>query len=265
MAKRGKILRDTSAGPGLVWVDPAQYQFRMGPVWKSGTPPTVGMAVDVEFAADGSVAGITQVSDSQIAKEQAEAVMNAARQKGGAVLSSAVGRFGLPLLVSTGLLIVGWFFLSAVSISGLFGKISFTFWQVLGFLNSSDALQAVMSGQSGPSAGLYGFLAIICLAGPFLHFFWKDARAHLGGLLPLVFMLLVAIMVRSSLHNVMGGASADGPLGDLQRQAQDEMMSAIKIGIGAYLSVLVSLYLAAVAAKQFLASRTVSAGLPPKS
>jgi hypothetical protein len=87
-----------------------------------------------------------------------------------------------------------------------------------------------------------------------LHFFWKDARAHLGGPLPLVFMLLAGIMLRSSLHNAVAGAAADGPLGDLQRQAQDEMMSAIKIGIGAYLSVLVSLYLAAVAATQVIAS-----------
>jgi hypothetical protein len=263
MTKRGKIMRDTSTGPGMVWVEQQQYPFSVGAQWRSATPPAVGMTVDVEFATEGGLATITPVSESQIAKEQAEAVMNAAREKGGAVVSSAIARFGLPLLIATALLIVGWFFLSAVSVEALFGKISFTFWQVLGFLNSDNALQAVMQGQGGPSAGLYGFLAIIALLGPFVRFFWKDARAHLAGLLPLLFMLFVAIMVRSSIHSMTDGA-ADGPLADMQRQAQDEMMSAIKIGFGSYLSLLVSLYLAGVAARQFLAARAANTPLQPQ-
>ncbi len=247
MTKRGKILRDANAGPGLVWVDQQQYPFSMGAVWKSGVPPTAGMTVDVEFALDGGLAGITQVTESQIAKEQAEAVMIAAREKGGAAVSSAVAKFGMPLLVATGLLIVGWFFLNAVSVEAMFGKVSFTFWQVLGFLN------------------LYGFLAILALAGPFVRFFWKDARAHLGGLLPLIFMVLVGILVRSSLHSSMGGGAADGPLAEMQQQAQDEMMKAIKLGFGTYLSMLVSLYLAAVAAKQFLVAKAANSDVLSKS
>jgi len=97
------------------------------------------MTVDVEFGADGSLAGISQVADSQVAKEQAEAVMHAARDKGAAMLSSAVASFGMPLLVATGLLMVSWFFLSALSVDALLGKASFTFWQVLGLLNAGNA------------------------------------------------------------------------------------------------------------------------------
>ncbi len=55
-------------------------RFRLGPIWKSGTPPTTGMNVDVEFEADGSLASITQVNESQVAREQAEAVMNAKKR-----------------------------------------------------------------------------------------------------------------------------------------------------------------------------------------
>jgi len=253
MTKRGKILRDASTGPGLVWVDQQQYPFSIGTDWKSEVPSAAGMTVDVEFAPDGGLAWLTPVTESQIAKEQAEAVMNAARQKGAAAISSAVARFGMPLLAATGLLIIGWFFLSAVSVDALLGKLSFTFWQLLGFLNAGNAWEA-MQGRGGPGAGLYGFVAVLALAGPFLRFFWKDARAHLAGLSPLVFMALVGIMVRSSLHSAMGGA-VDGPLAEVQQQAQDEMMKAISFGIGTYLSALVSLYLAAVSAKQFLVAR----------
>ena len=252
MTKRGKILKDANAGPGLLLVDGQQLPFAMGPLWKSPVPATVGMSVEVEFAEDGTVTGITQVTDAQIAKEHAEAAMNVAREKGGAIVASAVASFGLPLLISTGLLIVSWFFLSAVSVDALLGKISFTFWQVLGFINAGSAWDVVMQGGSGPSAGLYGFFCIVALAGPFLRFVWKDRRASLGGLLPLVFMLFVGIMVRISLQSMTGG-TPEGPLADVQRQAQAEMMKAISVGVGIYISALASLYLAAVAVKQFLA------------
>jgi len=56
------------------------------------------------------------------------------------------------------------------------------------------------------------------------------------------------------MHTAMGG-TLDGPLGDMQRQAQQEMMSAVSLGLGTYLSLLVSLYLAAMGAKQFLLAR----------
>src|SRR5215468_3261030 len=98
MIKRGKVLRDASTGPGLLSVDGQHYQFTLEGVWRSDIPPTAGMTVDVEFGSEASIVRITQVADSQIAKEQAEAVVKAARQKGGVLVSAAVARFGVPLL-----------------------------------------------------------------------------------------------------------------------------------------------------------------------
>lgn len=264
MKKRGKILRDTSSGPGLLAVDGQHYQFSVEGVWRSNVPPAVGMTVEVEFATDASIVGINQVPDSQIAKEQADVVMKAAREKGGALASAAIARFGLPLLVAAGVIIVSWFVLSAVSVQTLFGKLTFTFWQVLGFLNSDSPLETVMAGRGSASAGFYGFLAIVALAGPFARYFWKDKRAALAGVLPLLFMLFVGIMVRSNIHSAMGG-TLDGPLGEMQRQAQQEMMNAVSLGFGAYLSFLVSLYFAAVAAKQFLFAHALSTEVQQKS
>jgi hypothetical protein len=77
-------------------------------------------------------------------------------------------------------------------------------------------------------------------------------------------MLFVAVMVRSSIHNVTGGV-ADGPLAEVQRQAQQEMMNAISTGAGAYVSAIVGIYLAAVAAKRFLVARSVDAEVTPMS
>ena len=251
MIKRGKVLRDASAGPGLLAVDGQHYQFSMEGIWRSSVPPCAGMAVEVEFSSDAAIAGITQVGDSQVAMEQAEAMVRTTREKGGVLLSAAVARFGLPLLIATGLMLLSWLFLGAVSVQSLFGKLSFTFWQVLGFLNADSPWEGVMSGRGGASAGFYGFLALLSLAGPYVPHFWKDKRAGLAGVLPLAFMLAVGIMLRSSVHTAMGG-TLDGALGDMQRQAQQEMMSAVSLGFGAYLSLLVSLYLAAMGAKPAL-------------
>lgn len=253
MAKRGKVLRDVSAGPGLLMVEGQQYQFTLEGVWKSEIAPKPGLVVDVEFDAGGQIVAITAVPDAQLAKEQAEAAMAVAKEKGAALASGLVAKFGLPNLVAEGLLIIGWFFLATVSLdAAIFGKMEFTFWQILGFLNSSNILESLGAGRrGGPSAGMYGFLAIICLAGPFVSYFWKDKKAHLGGVLPLAFMVIVALMVRSSINSAFGGA-ASGPYAEMQERAQEEAMKAISLGLGAYLSVLVSLYFAGIGVKKFL-------------
>jgi len=254
MTKRGKVLRDTNSGLGLVTVDGQHFQFGLEGVWRGEAAPVPGMAVQVEFAPDASITSMTPVSDTQIAKEQAEAVMGAAKEKGKVIASAAVAKFGLPMLIATGLLMIGWFFLNAISIQTLLGKVDFTFWQLLGFLNSGSAFESLMEGRGSPSAGFYGFLALVALAGPFLPFVWKDKRAVAGGLLPLLFMIMAAIMLRSSLSNAFG-ADVSGPLGDVARQARSEAMKAISIGFGSYLSGLVSLYFAAAGVKKFLLAR----------
>jgi hypothetical protein len=256
MSKRGKILRDTNAGPGLVIVDGQQHQFTLEGTWKSAVPPRPNMVVDVDFAPDGKVSSIAAVPESQIAKEQAELVMAAARDKSKAVATAAVAKFGLPTLIATGLLIVGWFFLTTVSIKD--ARLDLTFWQLLGYVNAGGAMQAVMEGRTSPSAGLYGILAIVALAGPFLHYFWKDKRAVLGGLLPLLFMLVIGLIARNEITNV-GGADTAGVPAEMLKQMRDQAMQAISMGLGAYLSGLVGIYFAAVSLKSFLVSRASGA------
>ena len=253
MAKRGKVLRDPHSGPGLLMVEGQQYPFTLEGVWKSETPPKPGLVVDVEFDAAGAVAGITAVPESQLAKEQAEAALAVAKEKGGKIFGEVVAKTGMTNLIAGLLLIIGWFFLTTVSVQIPFlGKLEYTFWQVLGFLNSSNILEA-MDRRGHPSAGFYGFLAIVALAGPFIQYFWKDKRAVLGGVLPLVFMAFVGIMVRSSISSAFGGGGTEAE--SIGRQMQDEAMKAVSMGFGVYLSVLVSIYFAGVGVKQFLAAK----------
>ena len=100
MPKRGKILRDPHAGPGLLIVEGQQHQFFLEGVWKSDVPPKPGLAVDVEFDGQGTLNGITAVPESQLAKEQAEIALAAAKKRGAALASSMVAKFGMPQLVA---------------------------------------------------------------------------------------------------------------------------------------------------------------------
>ena len=72
MRKRGKVLRDPQAGPGLLMIEGRQYPFLLT-VWNSEGPPKPGLPVDVQFAQNGQILAVTVVSESQIAKERTEA------------------------------------------------------------------------------------------------------------------------------------------------------------------------------------------------
>ena len=72
MRKRGKVLRDPHAGPGLLMVEGRQYQFLLEPVWRSEGPPKPGLPVEVDFGQSGQILSITVVPESQLAQEQAE-------------------------------------------------------------------------------------------------------------------------------------------------------------------------------------------------
>ncbi|SRR6266496_589233 len=255
MAKRGKVLRDANAGPGLLIVDGQQYQFGLEGVWKSEVPPKPGLVVEVELDANGQVAGITAVPESQLAKEQAEVALKVAKQKGGEIFGQIVAKVGMPNLVAGLVLLISWFWLNAVVVQIPFaGKMEITFWQVLGLLNARNIVEVMGSNLRG-SAGMYGLFAIVCLAGPFVQYFWKDKRAALGGLLPLAFMAIVGIIAHNAISNAMGPVPSGSMYGDMQREAQAEMSKAISYGLGLYLSVLASLYFAAIGLKNYLAAK----------
>jgi hypothetical protein len=259
MAKRGKVLRDPSNGPGLLIVEGQQYPFALEGVWKSDVAPKPGLAVDVDFDTTGTVSAISAVPESQLAREQAEIALQTAKEKGGQIFGQIVAKVGMPNLVAGLVLFIAWFWLNAVVVAVPFGgKMEITFWQVLGLLNAKNILEVLGSNMHG-SAGIYGLFAIACLAGPFLQYFWKDKRAALGGVLPLAFMVIVWIMVRSSISNAMGPVPSGAMYADMQREAQAEMSKAISMGMGVYLAILASLYFAGVGLKSYLAAKDTGA------
>ncbi|MFZ6648477.1 hypothetical protein ACO0LO_22325 [Undibacterium sp. TJN25] len=267
MLKRGKILRDTSIGDGLLSIDGQQYPFKLDGIWKSDVSPKVDMVVEAAFSGANEISSITVVADNQLAKEQAELAVAAMKEKSAQLASGVVAKFGIEVLVAMALLILGWFFLNTVSIqiSSSYG-VGISFWQTLAIVNSpAGVMNSFGAGGIGGGSGGYGFLAIVALIAPMAPFFWKDPRAHLGGLLPLLFMILMAAMIYSGIHDGMkqaqnaassfGGQQAQQMIADMTASMTAQAMKAISIGMGGYLSVAVGLYFAGKGVIKFLAAK----------
>jgi len=250
MKKRGRILRDPRFGAGLLMVEGRQYPFALG-IWKSDALPKPALVVDVEVDDGGTVQSVTAVPDSLLAEEQAQAMRVLAHRKDGASTATVFSKAGGFTLIGAGLLAVAWWFLTAVSIQMPFpGKVDFTFREVLGFLSAGNAPD-LLGQYSGPGAGIYGGIAVLALLGPFVHLVWHDKRAALGGLLPLVFMVVVGIMARSSVGSSIAANAAIEPA----KQVRGEAMKAVSLGPGSYLSLAICLYFAFASVKRFLISK----------
>lgn len=261
MTRRGRILRDTTVGPGLLVVDETQLQFTLERMWRSDVPPLPGMVVDVEV--NGSdVVSVCPVPRRQLAREYTARSLRSVRRQGAAVATVAVSLFGIPTLVASGTVIAGWFVLAAGSLATPLGRVDFTFWQVLGAVNSgSEAVLEHASGARG-STGIYGMLAMLALGGPFIWPLWKDRRAHLGGMLPLLLMLVVAWKA----WNLAGGSGAGAAVAlsgadadlvsSLTTGIRNELRRGMVIGGGVYAAGAAAAYLALLSLRRYLAAVT---------
>jgi hypothetical protein len=99
MKKRGKILRDSPTGPGLLMIEGRQYWFCREGVWNSEVPPKPGLTVDVKLGHAGQILAITAVSESQLAEELAERSVDTARTAGVKILRKLAAKCGMPDLL----------------------------------------------------------------------------------------------------------------------------------------------------------------------
>jgi len=233
MKRRGKILREPSSGPGLLMMDGQQYYFSAEQVWRSEARPRPGLVVEVELDALGKVQHITVVSSEQLSTDQTEALRARTRRTRIKLTpSSFVARVGVAHLLPACLLAAAGFLLPALSLQTAFSeRTEFTVWEILRSGHASNTPELTNNGHA--AIGAYGLVVFIALTGPFLHYFWKNKTALLGGLLPL---LLVIDTGTAFLLRLETGAS-------------------VTVGNGAYLSIFVCLYFAVASIGEFVKSK----------
>jgi len=261
---RGKVMRDTNAGSGIVSLSGEQKPFTLEANWRSDSPPKVGGVVDVEVDAEGQVTRVTMVDEATLAKEQANKAIGIASEKGKQAFDILLARVGASTLLAVVGLAISWLFLSAISvqISSGYG-LSITFYDVLKLANIGGSLDGI-GGLKQASAGFYGFLLLVVLVMPITPHFHNNKYLSLGYCAPLAYMLVVALVVywniRQQVSQVRGLASDFGGQqgAAMAEQMVSQMMSmtmkAISLGMGFYFAIAISMYLAVIGIKKFLAS-----------
>lgn len=249
MTKKAKVLRDPYLGPGLLMVEGRQYPFY---VWKSEVPAKPGLPVEVEFDVHGNISAVTPAKNLDPPLETTQGQTRSAEAGATAVGTKIIQQLGLAVPIAAGLVMLAWLFLPAIAIQiPVWGTLQPSFWQLLGGLNSGNAAQ-LLDDRGSASTGIYGLLALAALAGPLIFRFVKHKRASLVGWLPLAFMVLVGLLVRSKIHNAL--TTPLGAYAALQPQLQDYLASAVSLGSGAYVAIAATFYLAVLGTKQFLSA-----------
>lgn len=268
MTIKGKILRDPASGAGLVSANGQQYAFSLEQHWRSDTLPVAGMAVDLEIDGTGALASVSAASTQQQVEEKIKALneklksqgLPAARHYWGALRQRA----GLPRLVLVAGLFLGWVAFATVSVrigGGL--TQSATFHDALVLTNAGGGIE-MLGGASG-GAGWYGLWMWLALLAPLLSAFWASRWAGLGHFAPLVLMAACGFAVRGklvastaaagSMAQFFGGSQAAAMAQRMADEMLTQLMQAISLGFGFYLSIGAALLLAALGTKELLLRR----------
>lgn len=260
VTRRARILRDTSAGEGLLSAEGQQYAFTLETHWRSDIAPAANMPVDARFTPDGKLIDLHAVSDAAQNQEKVKAAVDDAREiatqtldrlktSGMPVVAAVVAKMGYANLAALGLLVIGWFFLNTISIQVTAGmNTGLSFYDVLRALNSLNNVYALGSIQQA-SAGFYGFLCYVTLALGIAPFFVASKRLWLGLASPLALFVAVFVglywKVSSAVSALAGtGDEASQMAGSMVREMAGEMLKALSPGLGFYLSLAAALFLA---------------------
>ena len=266
---RGKILRDTNAGDGIIFVDEKQIPFSLERHWRSGVPPQAGMMVEVAMAADGTIESVMQVDETQLAKEQAQKAWNTVSSQGRLGASALAARVGIPALAALGVVLVAWLFLNTLSVRITASQsIGITFYDVLKAVNSGMSMEAL--GVLGTaSAGIYGLLMWVCLLAPIASHFPSNRHLAWGYCAPLVYMvgtlafcyfgvkseLRRSTQAASEMANMFGGSRSAAMLQGMADEMISRTWAAFSTGLGLYIGLLASGYLAFIGARRILSNR----------
>jgi hypothetical protein len=240
MTKRGKVLRDPLAGPGLLIAEGRQFQFVADGVWKSDVPAKPGLVVDIDFDTQGKIVGIAVVPDCQPCKEQA--IVTPGANKGQALTFplARLAQSELAQSLAAAGLVLSWFFLTAVTVERPFsGNLEFTLWQLLHRFGS----------------GAYRGFALLAVLGPFVQCLWKDRQAAIGDLLPLSFMAFTGVLLVHNINSLFANG-AERLYQQLPKQARAELIGTISLGTGTYVSIVICVYFAILGLKHFRKSES---------
>jgi hypothetical protein len=270
---KGRVLRDTTHGDGLMSVEGNQYTFRLEGMWKSDIAPKVNMQVEVDFDDAGTVVAVRGIDPGAAAREQAAQMAAKASEttkkfaaelqaKGGPMMEKAmpvVQRYtaliGVPTLIALVVIFFGWFIFSTLVIE-VFGRETVTFYQVMGLLNNPETgIEALGSGRR-PGTGIYGLVTLLAFLAPVVPHFVSIRQLWFLYFAPIGWMALAYVIGRWKISSAISAGSDDfsgfpgvdaeefaREMREMQEQMMDAIGEQISLGFGAWIAIAAGLYL----------------------
>lgn len=263
--KRGRILRDTNNGNGLISVAGRQVPFTLETNWRGEIAPVVQMTVDVVLDDAGNAVTVMPVSDKEVAQEKLKEMSgNFSRKLQDQVpmLKVYANMIGVSTLIAVGLLFISWIWLSLATVRITAGMAQgATMFDVLRLINSGASLQSIGGSFSG-SSGIYGFVCVLAMLAPLAPSFIRHRYISLTYFAPLLFILILTfaayMKIRSFADDArqsLGSFGGSAQMANMANAMMDQILAAVSIGAGAYISLAVALYLAVQGSIKFLANR----------
>ena len=246
MKQRGRVLRDTNVGPGLLAVGGKQYTFTLEDMWQSELPPRPGMIVEVSFNAEGLPEEVRAVPETELAQEQSaqfqartqETIPDWTPEQESSFAAGVRTIFGWLPFAAEALLLIAFFLLPNLFIGNVMGGRGLTGWEAIGFNLATQAIT---------DRGSLSSMALVCLTAPLAAALVKSPWSRWLYTAPLAFTLLASATVALEIRHA-GQAASQGVAAVLGEVAASQMTHEVTdmftIGIGAYLVLLCSAYLA---------------------
>jgi hypothetical protein len=221
MKKRGRILKDTNSGPGLLSAEGVQYSFTLEGMWRSDYPPRPGMIVDVSFDSEGAPEAIWMAGDRRLTSPLA------------ATVSRRGFRAGAVLFTVELVLLLAFFLLPSLSVGALNKPV--TGWEFVGL----DQITLTAT-----SHGCFSVCAILCLLAPFSVPFFKWNGAQWLCAAPLCFGLLALLTVTMERHAAASEAAGVGLRGGMAGPLAHQDPGVLHVNAGLFLIFVCAGYLA---------------------
>jgi hypothetical protein len=209
---RGTIVKVPDASPGLLVLNGQQMPFTLQGVWLSPVAPAANMTVDVELDSAGAIAAITVVDAKEVAAQKLSELTGMLEVQGNRLwkglvpgLRSLSDRMGTVSLGAAVLVWISWFFFRAASVNIGGGRISFTFWNLLGIDFASP--EALMY---GGRHGLFSLLGIVAITVPFVAPFLRTAWSNYLNGVPLAYFVVAFIAIFVNEHRAFSELATIG-------------------------------------------------------
>lgn len=276
-SRRGRVLKDTAHGDGIISIDGQQHRFTLEQHWRSDIAPSANMVVDCEFDDQNVLQTVRRVSDEQIAKEKAAQLSNDAMAGAKAIGGRLLGEAGTPAVVAFFAFLIGGLALSALTVKIEFGiqvaALHFGFYKIPCFTDlmsesaaSGGALANLLAGsrstaECSTTSG-YSLVFLIAALLPLLpHFYKQKKEAWLAYAAPAALVLYICGTTYYYIHSQISEAreaqervaSQFGMMGGSENSAGSMAAKMYSIDFGLYIVIAAALVLAFIGIKKYLA------------